>query len=155
MLVGVVAFAAIATAGVVREVRIGQQPATDLTQELDVVAGQWVRDHAPTAAVIMARQLDVVYHHGRRRVVWFPPLSDPGQLMEGISKYNVDFVVVTDRQQSYWVPSDKACFERLLNAYPGSFTLWHEQPGLQIFRVDRARRPSYPSADYHGAALSP
>jgi hypothetical protein len=151
VLVGVVALAAIATAGVVREVRIGQQnPSTDLTQELDAVAGQWVRDHAPSTAVIMARQLDVVYHYSRRRVVWLPPLSDPQQLMEGISKYNVDFVVVTDRQQSYWVPSDTVCFERLRGAYPGSFALWHEQPGLQIFRVDPARRASHPSVAFPG-----
>jgi hypothetical protein len=155
VLLGVVALAAIATAGVVREVRIGQQtPSADLTQQLDAVAGQWLRDHVPTTAVIMARQLDVVYHYSRRRVVWFPPLSDPQQLMDGISKYNVDFIVVTDRQQSYWMPSDAVCFERLRDAYPASFALWHEQPGLRIFRVDRARHPSYPSMAY-GGALSP
>ena len=136
---GAVALVVLVGIGVVREVSAGRENlAFDVTREAtypDVEAGRWIHAHTPATAVVMARQLDVVYHYGRRRVVWFPPLRDPQQLMEGIRRHRVEFVVVIDRESSYWLPPEGDCFNELTRAYPGRFGLVHESPRLKIFRV--------------------
>ena len=101
----------------------------------DILAGQWIHTHTAATAVVMARQVDVVYHYGRRKVVWFPPLSDPELLMEGIRKYGVQFVIVISRTSSYWLPPDQDCFQPLVSAYPHAFRLLHEEPGVRIFEI--------------------
>jgi hypothetical protein len=141
--VGALALAVLVGVGVARQVSVGRENLRfDITRETnypDVAAGQWIRTHTPTTAVVMARQLDVIYHYGRRRVVWFPPLRDPRQLMEGIRRHGVEFVVVTDKKESYWLPPDQDCFEALASAYPRAFRLVHEESRLEsrlrIFQI--------------------
>jgi hypothetical protein len=125
--------------GVARELQAGRENVRfDVAQEAtypDVEAGRWVGSHTPATTVVMARQLDVVFHYARRRVVWFPPVSNPQQLMDGIRHHGVEYVVVTDRAKSYWLPPEEKCFDELTRAYPGRFRLVHEEPRLRIFRV--------------------
>jgi hypothetical protein len=125
--------------GVARELQAGRENVRfDVAQEAtypDVEAGRWVGSHTPATTVVMARQLDVVFHSARRRVVWFPPVSNPQQLMDGIRHHGVEYVVVTDRAKSYWLPPEEKCFDELTRAYPGRFRLVHEEPRLRIFRV--------------------
>jgi len=125
--------------GVIRESSAARENlAFDVRRENtypDVEAGQWIRAHTQATAVVMARQLDVIYHYGQRRVVWFPPLRDPQELMNGIRRYGVEFVVVSDREVSYWLPPEQDCFEALVQAYPGQFGLVHQEPRLKIFQV--------------------
>ena len=83
----------------------------------------------------MARQVDVVYHYSRRKIVWFPPISEPWTLMGGIRKYGVQFVVVNHRTLTYWQPPEEDCFVGLALTYPASFHLVHEGSNFHIYEV--------------------
>jgi hypothetical protein len=88
----------------------------------------------------MARQMDVVYHYSRRKVVWFPPISDPELLMRGIIDHHVQFIVIEERgsdDEKYWIPDAKTCFARLTARYPEEFALVQQGPGEAIYSVVR------------------
>ncbi|HEX2439574.1 MAG TPA: hypothetical protein VHT71_14795 [Methylomirabilota bacterium] len=136
---GAIVFAAEAALGLVQQVRLGRDNLDfDLTQRPsypDVEAGQWLRAHSAPSAIVMARQVDVVYHYAERDVVWFPPISDPATLMAGIRRYGVQLVVVNHRTWSYWRPPEDACFAALARAYPTSFRRVAAGPGFEIYEV--------------------
>jgi len=137
--VGVGIVVALGAVGIVQQLSSGRDNLNfDLTTQpsyADIEAAKWVQAHTAGTAVVMARQLDVVYHYSRRKVVWFPPLSNPQLLMEGIQQYNVEFVIVSDRKFSYWLPQERDCFLPLVSAYPRAFRLVHEGPQFRIFAV--------------------
>jgi Dolichyl-phosphate-mannose-protein mannosyltransferase len=138
-IVGAVAVAILVGTGIARQVSIGRDNlAFDLTKQPsypDIVGAKWIQDHTTSAAVVMARQVDVVYHYSRHKVVWFPPSSDAQHLMEGIRKYKVEFVIVNDRQNSYWLPPEHECFGSLSRAYPKAFQVVHQELGLRIYKI--------------------
>ena len=101
----------------------------------DIEAAEWIRSHSGQTAVVMARKEDLVFHYGQRKVVWFPPSSDPKILMEGIRKYHVRYVVV-DEEDTYWRPGAWECFKELSRAYPGEFQLVHQGPHNRVFFVE-------------------
>jgi hypothetical protein len=102
-----------------------------------ILAAKWIRSHTPRNTVVMARHMDVVYHYGERRVVWFPPISDPAVLYDGIRRHHVSLIVVeADRGvETYWRPGETECFERLLKAYPTTFRLVQRGRQEQIYAV--------------------
>jgi hypothetical protein len=136
---GIAGIAALVGWGLVDQVRIGEKNVhLDLTQTASypaIQAATWIRTHSPETAVVMARELDVVYHHSGRRVVWFPPTSDPAVLLQGIRRYKVDLIIVTDGRFAYWRPTDRSCFDRLRPARPEAFHLVHEERSYQIYAV--------------------
>jgi hypothetical protein len=100
----------------------------------EIEASNWIRLHASSNDVVMARALPVVYHYSRLKVIWFPPISDPQILMDGINKHHIRWVVLTGG--TYWQPTDKECFELLRRSYPGAFHLVHNGPhDSLIFQV--------------------
>jgi hypothetical protein len=101
----------------------------------DVEAASWVQLHTRENAVVMARQVPTVSHYSERKVVWFPPSSNPQLLMEGIRKHRVDYVVVTQRRSNYYLPPDGECFKAVLAAYPKSFRDVYQAPAFEIFQV--------------------
>jgi hypothetical protein len=101
----------------------------------DAAAGAWIRSHTAENAVVMARHVPTASHYSERRVVWFPPSSDPDLLMAGIRTHGVDFVIVVRRKSSYYLPSDEDCFARLLSVYPKPFRLVDQGSDFRIFRV--------------------
>jgi len=101
----------------------------------EVEAGVWLRSHTPADSVVMARQLPTVHHYAERKLVWFAPISDPGALLEGIVKHDVDYVVVVKHDYPYYLPDDDYCFDRLLVAHAGNFRLVLQKANLRIFRV--------------------
>jgi hypothetical protein len=112
----------------------------DVTHErayAPILAAQWIRSHTPTNTIVMARQMDVVYRYAERRVVWFPPISDPAVLYDGIRHHHVSLIVVeVDRGvETYWRPGETDCIERLLKAYPAAFTLIQRGRDEQIYAV--------------------
>lgn len=129
-------------AGVRTQIKAGRtnldlnSPANRLSP--DAAAGAWIRLHTRPNAVVMARHVPTAYHYSERRVIWFPPSSDPHLLMEGIQKHRVDFVIVVRRESSYYLPSDEDCFSRLLNAYPEAFCLVDQALDFRIFQVTPA-----------------
>ena len=99
----------------------------------DIEAAEWIRSHSGQSAIVMARKEDLVFHYGQRKVVWFPPTSNPGILMDGIRRYRVRYIVVDEEGDTYWRPATRACFRSLSRAYPGEFQLVHQGPRNQIF----------------------
>ena len=138
---GALVICALAAAGVFRELRIGREnlhfnQVRD-SQRPEIAAAKWLQLHTPTDAVVMARQMDVVYHYSQRKVVWFPPISNPDALLKGIEEHHVRFVVVADEAHasSYWLPDEWVCFASLTYLYPHSFRMVQEVPGAEIFEV--------------------
>jgi hypothetical protein len=101
----------------------------------DAEAGDWIRANTDPNAVVMARLVPTIYHHSHRKVVWFPPSSDPRLLREGILKHKVDFLVVVRRGNNYYLPPDNDSIAPLLAESPESFQLVYESPHFSIFKV--------------------
>jgi hypothetical protein len=108
----------------------------------DVSAAQWVALHTEPTAVIMARHVPIVYHYAKRKLVWFPPSSNPNLLMAGIRSHKIDYAIVVSREESYYLPPEEDCAARLLDAYPGDLQLVQQGAGFKIFRVLWNHSPS-------------
>jgi hypothetical protein len=140
-----VATGAIVTAlfivGVGLQLRIGLDNIHfDLSQQSsypDIEAAEWVKAHSDPGAVVMARQEDLVYHYCQHRVVWFPPSTDAHLLMDGIRRYHIKWVIVVDRQENYWRPSDEKSFESLAHDYQRVFVLVHQGPHNKVYAVSQ------------------
>jgi hypothetical protein len=110
----------------------------DMTRAIfypDIEAAQWIRTHESPDVVVMARKQDLVYHYSAHMVIWFPPISDPQVLMDGIRKHHIGLVVVTDRENGYFVPRQEDCFQPLLHSYSQAFHLVHHGPDNWVFEV--------------------
>jgi hypothetical protein len=105
-------------------------------QPPEVEAGLWLRSHAPPDSVVMARHWPTVRHSAGGKSVWFPPISDPDVLLEGIVKHGVDYVVVVKHGEPYYLPDDDYCFDRLLAVHEGNFRLVLQKGNLRIFKVE-------------------
>jgi hypothetical protein len=126
--------------GVASQLQIGLANVTsDLSKDdfnyPDIEAAQWIKAHSAPSSVVMARKDDIVYHYSQRRVIWFPPSRDAAMLMNGISRYHVQYVVVHYGNDTYWKPPAQECFDALSRAYPGSFKLAHAGPHNSVFEV--------------------
>jgi len=104
----------------------------------EIQASEWIATHESLDRVIMARDQDTVFHYTGRRVVWFPPISDPRVVMDGIKRHRVDVLVVAHHAESYWLPPEDTCFRLLQRAYGNAFHLIHQGANYQIFEVSRS-----------------
>src|SRR5262249_14174717 len=101
----------------------------------DIEAAQWIRAHSAPSTVVMARKEDLVDHFSQRKVIWFPPSSNAQMMMEGIRKYHIQNVVVTNRENNYWKPSDVESFKALSTAYSNRFVLIYKGANVEVFSV--------------------
>lgn len=101
----------------------------------DVQAALWIQSHANEQGIVMARHVPITYHYVNRKVVWFPPSSNPQLLIEGIQRHKIDYVISVSREDSYYLPPDEDCIAALLAAYPSALELVHEGPEFKIFRI--------------------
>jgi hypothetical protein len=101
----------------------------------DALAGEWIRSHTDTHSVVMARLVPTVSHYSERKVIWFPPSSDPQLLMEGIRKHGPQYVIVVRREYSFYLPPDDDCFAALLKIHPDTFRLVCQRPEFRVFQV--------------------
>ena len=129
------------TAGLLHQLVMGREN-IDIHSRVNVVsadadAARWMAAHTDARAVLMARQVPIVYHYAGRKVVWFPPSSNAHLLMDGIERLRVDYVLVVHRVDSYYLPGDDEAFAPLLAAYPHAFCLVSRSPDFQVFRVRR------------------
>lgn len=108
---------------------------TKLANTPEIQAAAWIRSHTDPNAVIASRHVELVYHYSGRRVIWFPPISNPQVLMEGIRSQHINYVIVVDRKFDYYQPSDAICFELLYKRYLGSFRLVETNGPLRIYQV--------------------
>lgn len=138
LVAGVAAVATLVIIGTASQLRLGQDNLKfDMTRDVShgtIVAARWIAENTVESAVIMAVRMDVVHHYSNRKVVYFPPLSDPRVLMQGISRLGVDYVIVTSGW-TYYLPSENECIEPLLSLYPQAFRVAREGPGFRIVEV--------------------
>jgi hypothetical protein len=136
-ILGAVTVVALVVVGLALQVAEGRSnlsfDVTKMAGYAEIAAGKWIAANTDTRAVVMARNVGGIYHYSRRKVVWFPPSSDPRILMEGIRKHQVEFVVISNRSVNYWLPSERVCFDSLLRTYPNAFQLVHEEPRFRVF----------------------
>src|SRR5437870_4776592 len=129
--------------GFIMQIQIGRANLSfDYLKLADVRAAKYVDLHLDKNAVVMAGHPDIVYHYCKRRVVWFPPISNPQVLMDGIQKHKVNFIVVIHRNVEYWLPPEHDCFKGLSEAYPGAFRLAYDDPSFNIYEVSNNARVS-------------
>jgi len=100
-----------------------------------IVAAKWIRANEPADRVIMARDCEFIFHFTYRRVVWFPPISDPKVLMDGIRRHHVGVVLVVHHAENYWLPAEDDCFRALQEAYPNAFHLVHQGLDARVYEV--------------------
>ncbi|HEY1374909.1 MAG TPA: glycosyltransferase family 39 protein [Candidatus Binatia bacterium] len=108
---------------------------TKLSSYVDIEAGKWIAANTASSAIVMGRDRSIIYHYSKHKVIWFPPSSNPQILMEGIRKQKVEFVIVTERRQNYWLPPESICFDSVYRAYPKAFELVHEESLFRVFKV--------------------
>jgi hypothetical protein len=118
-----------------KEARANLDPNSVVNRSAEADAGAWIRSNTDAATVVMARQVPSVHHFSQRKVVWFPPSSNPYLLMKGIVEHKVNLLVVV-RESSYYLPPDDVCFAALLATYPDSFHLIYKAQEFEIFDVD-------------------
>ena len=135
---GAVLLLALVAVGVKQQVRMGWDNLNLTEADLnppDVAGAKWIAAHTPEDAVVLARHFAVVYYYARRSVYWFPPISRPAILMEGIRKRHVDYILVVKRKHPFYQPSDEECFEPLVEAYPEALRLAAEGRDYRVFQV--------------------
>jgi hypothetical protein len=135
----VVMIAFLITVGVMGQLRIGREnlnlDESKRTRRPDIEAAEWIRLHTEQNVVISARHVPVVYHYAQRKVIWFPPISNPQILMQGIRRHHIQYIIIIDRDFSYYMPPDEYCFEKLYNAFPGTFRLVENKGQIRIYEV--------------------
>lgn len=109
--------------------------------EADIEAATWLREHTSSSATVMARHVPITYHYSARHVIWFPPISSPKVLMDGVQRLGVQYIVVVSRSTNYYLPPESICFDRLRNAYPGAFQQVMHGKNFEIYQDDLPAMP--------------
>jgi hypothetical protein len=102
----------------------------------EVESALWIRSHTSIHSIIMARHVPTVFHYAERKIVWFPPISNPDVLMQGIQRLKVDYVIVIKHAEPYYLPDDDYCFDRLLANHRDVFQIVFQDSNLRIFQVE-------------------
>jgi hypothetical protein len=112
----------------------------------EIQAARWIKLHTNPDVVVASRHTGLLYHYSRRKVVWFPPITDPRILMKGFRDHHIEYVVIVIRKFSYYRPSEADCFDLLDKEYPKNFHLVEKNGNLRIYEVlatftDRVSQP--------------
>jgi hypothetical protein len=125
--------------GVTAEIPIGKENLVagfrKFQNEPEIQAARWIEAHTDPNTIIAASLQPVIYHYAKRRVVWFPPITDPATLMAGLLKHRVAYVVVIEREGYYYDPAETTCFDLLRAAYPQAFRLADADGQARIYEV--------------------
>jgi hypothetical protein len=145
-LLGTTAVISLVAAGLALQIEIGRinrDPHSELNQlSAEVDAGRWIRSHTDANTTVTARHVPTLVHYSARKVIWFPPSSNPQLLTEGIVKHRINLVLVVQRAGSaYYRPSDSDCFAPLLKDYPNAFRLIYQVPEFKVYQVASATVP--------------
>jgi hypothetical protein len=129
----------LALTGVAAEIAIGRENLSSglsmFENAPEIQAAHWIMSHTDAYAVIASGQNSLIYHYSKRRVVWFPPISNPNVLMAGILRHHISYLVVIERGVYYYLPPETTCFALLYAAYPKSFRLVQESGSVKIYQV--------------------
>jgi hypothetical protein len=137
-IVGGVALLCILAAGVWLQMLIGLENLRRVPEmDPSIEAGEWIRGHTASDAVVMARWEARVYHYSGHKVIWFPASTNRDLLTAGIRRHHVRLVVVTDADDvnSYWKPSESQCLRVLTRTNPALFRQIHQGPHERVYEV--------------------
>ncbi|HKV26002.1 MAG TPA: hypothetical protein VJN93_15520 [Candidatus Acidoferrum sp.] len=95
----------------------------------------WMNQNLESGAILMARDVPTCFHYTRRKVIWFPPSTNPELLMQGIVAHHVNYLLVAQRRHNYYLPPDADCFRPLFAKYPMAFQLIYDNEGSRIYKV--------------------
>jgi hypothetical protein len=101
----------------------------------EIQAARWIELHTDPNVVVTSRQTGLLYHYSRRKVVWFPPITDPRILLKGFRDHDIEYVVIVIRKFSYYRPSEADCFDLLDKEYPKNFQLVEKNGNMRIYEV--------------------
>jgi hypothetical protein len=101
----------------------------------DIVAANWSRLHTDPLDVIAARHVPLVFHYSQRKVIWFAPIARPQVMMEGFRRLGIRYVIVIDRDFSYYLPPDEVCFDIVQRAFPNAFRPVAQLGQARIYEV--------------------
>jgi hypothetical protein len=93
------------------------------------------RLHTDPLDVITARHVPLAFHYSQRKVIWFAPIVRPQVMMEGFRRLGIRYVIVVDRDFSYYLPPDEVCFDMVQRAYPNAFRLVAQFGQARIYEV--------------------
>jgi hypothetical protein len=138
-LLGASLVACLVATGAAAEISIGRENLASGSARLDnipeIQAARWIQSHTDSKAIIASRQISLVYHYSRRRVIWFPPITNPKILMQGIREHKIQYLIIVDRNFNYYLPPDPVCFALIQAAYPRAFRLVETKDKLRIYEV--------------------
>jgi hypothetical protein len=141
-LLGVLLVTCLVVNSVVGEIPIGRENLTAGSSRLDQVpeiqAARWIQSHTDPSAIVASRLVSLLYYYSGRKIVWFPPITNPDVLMRGIGEHHIQYVIVIDRGFNYYLPADPVCFDVLYRAYPQSFRLANANGSVKIYEVLQA-----------------
>jgi hypothetical protein len=155
-LLGAMLLTCVVATGAAAEISIGRENLTGGSTRLDstpeIQVARWIQSHADSNAIVASRLVSLLHHYSGRKVIWFPPITNPDVLMHGIREHHIQYVVVIDRDFNYYLPPDPVCFDSLYKAYPQEFRLAEAKGQVKIYEVlpDSTAQPSSlaaPTAD--------
>jgi hypothetical protein len=136
---GALVLACLVARGVAAEIPMGLENLaagpTRLDRNPEIQAARWIQAHADPDAIVASRLTSLIHHYSGRRIIWFPPITNPDILMLGIRQYHVQYVIVIGRGFNYYLPPDPVCFEVLYKAYPYAFRLADAKGQVKIYEV--------------------
>jgi hypothetical protein len=133
--------------GVIAEIPIGRENltagSTRLENTPEIQAARWIQTNTAPDTIVTSRLVSLFHHYSRRKVIWFPPITNPDVLIHGIREHHVKYVIVIDRGFNYYLPPDPVCFEPLYRTYPQAFRLAEAKGQVKIYEVlqDFASKP--------------
>jgi hypothetical protein len=133
---GAVAVLVLVVVGLVQQISLGRENlhfAVDEGTFPEVTGAKWIKAYTPPDAVVLARHDTIVYYYARRKTYWFPPLSQPEALLQGIIDHRVNYILVVKHYSPYYLPDDPDCFTPLLTAYPDAFRLVSSGPAYNVY----------------------
>jgi hypothetical protein len=138
-LFGVLVLAGLVARGIAAEIPIGRQNLalgkTRYENTPQLQAARWITTHTDSNVVMASGLASLIHHYTGRRVIWFPPITNPRVLMDGIRKYHIQYVILIERGFNYYLPPETVCFSLLEKAYPQNFRLVENQGHVKIFEV--------------------
>jgi len=138
-LLAVFALMSLVVGGVAVEIPMGRENLAKgsirLESNPEFQASRWIKTHTVPQTIVASRLVSLLHHYSGRRVIWFPPITDPGVLMRGIRKHQIQYVIVVDRGFNYYLPPDPVSFDLLSKAYPQAFQLAYQNGQVKIYEV--------------------
>lgn len=134
--------------GVAAEIPLGLENLTAGSARLDntpqIQAARWIQSHTDPNAIVASRLISLVHYYSGRKVIWFPPITNPDVLMHGIREHHIQDVIVIEKDFNYYLPPDPICFDLLHRAYPQAFRLAEAKGQVKIYEVlqDSATQPT-------------